>query len=232
MKYIGIIAAMEEEMNAIKKLMNEIKEIDIKNLKFIEGKIKKQDCVLVQCGVGKVNAARTTQLMIDNYEIEEIINVGSAGGLSDKLNVGDIVIGNKIVQYDFDITAFGHKKGYISGVGEYVECDPNLISKIVNIVTETGGNYKVEQGIIATGDRFCNSVELKQTIIKEFNAIAVEMEGGAIAQVAFLNNVPVVIIRSISDSPNGNNEMDFEKYLELASSRCAEIIKKFVEYSC
>ena len=120
MKMIGIIAEMQEEMDEIRKLMSDIKENKIYELTFIEGNINNSNCVLVQSGVGKVNASRTTQIMLDNYDIQYVINVGSAGAANEELNIGDIVIGEKVVQHDFDITAFGHNKGYISNVGEKI----------------------------------------------------------------------------------------------------------------
>ena len=116
-KYVGIIAAMPEEMEAIKMKMSNLKEKDILNLKFFDGKIGNQKIILVKSGVGKVNAARTTQIMIDKFDIDYIINIGSAGSINDEIKYGDIVIGKFVLQHDFDITAFGHEKGYISNIG-------------------------------------------------------------------------------------------------------------------
>lgn len=229
MKKIGIIAAMQEEMNAIKEIMENTSVKQIYELTFIEGKINKKDCVLVQCGVGKVNSSRVTQILIDNFEIEYIINVGSAGTANNELNIGDIVIGENLVQHDFDITAFGHKKGYISNVGETTKSDSKLIEKFKKVITEISyKDYKVKIGTIASGDIFCTENTMKEKINKKFNADAIEMEGAAIAQVCYLDKIPFIVVRSISDSPNGNNNITFEKYLELASKRCSEIIKKFI----
>ena len=123
MKKYGIIAAMKEEMQEIENIMTQKQTHKIYELDFVKGKIYNTDVVLVEAGVGKVNAARTTQILIDNFEVDAIINVGSAASANDELEIGDIVIGNKIVQHDFDITAFGHPKGYISNLGQYVESD-------------------------------------------------------------------------------------------------------------
>ena len=117
---IGIIVAVPEEQEAIEKIIKKIDEKIIYDLRFIEGKIQDKNCILVKCGVGKVNAARTTQLLIDKYNPDCIINVGVAGALNPMLEIGDIVIGESLVQHDFDITAFGHEKGYITGVGEKI----------------------------------------------------------------------------------------------------------------
>ena len=229
MKKIGIIAAMQEEMNAIKEIMKNITEKQVYELTFIEGKINEKDCLLVQCGVGKVNSSRVTQILIDNFEIEYIINVGSAGTANNELDIGDIVIGRDLVQHDFDITAFGHPKGYISNVGECIKSDAKLIEKFKKVIAEIDNNeFKIRIGTIASGDIFCTENWMKEKINKKFNADAIEMEGAAIAQVCYLDNIPFIIVRSISDSPNGNNNITFEKYLELASKRCSEIIKKCI----
>ena len=230
MKEYGIIAAMQEEMQEIKNIMQEIKEEKIYELTFIKGKINDKNIVLVEAGVGKVNAARVTQILIDKFDVQAIINVGSAGSANDELDIGDIVIGQKIVQHDFDITAFGHPKGYISNVGQYVESDVQLIKKMEQTINKIDSNeFKIKIGTIASGDIFCTELQMKNKIRTKFNADAIEMEGAAIAQVCKLDNIPFIIIRSISDKPNGNNEITFDKFLEKASRRCANIIKAFFE---
>ncbi|MCI8700375.1 MAG: 5'-methylthioadenosine/adenosylhomocysteine nucleosidase [Clostridia bacterium] len=229
MKKIGIIAAMEEEKNAIKNIMKNIKENKIYELIFTEGTINEEQCVLVESGVGKVNSSRTTQIMIDKYDIKYIINVGSAGSLVEELNIGDIVIGRKIIQHDFDITAFGHKKGYISNIGECVLSDEKLINKFEKILKEIDEKeIKTKIGTIATGDIFCTETKMKNKIKEKFNADAIEMEAASIAQVCYLDKIPFIILRSISDTPNGKNKITFEEYLELASKRCAEMLEKFI----
>ena len=229
MKKIGIISAMQEEMQEIKNIMTEIKEKNIYELTFINGKIGNRDIVLVEAGIGKVNSARVTQILIDNFEIEGIINVGSAGSANNELNIGDIVIGKKIYQHDFDITAFGHPKGFISNVGEYVESDNKLIEKMEQTIYNISNNdFKIKIGTVASGDIFCTEPKMKDKIRSKFNADAIEMEGAAIAQVCKLDNVPFIIIRSISDSPNGSNNITFDQYLIKASKRCANIIKEYL----
>lgn len=228
---IGIIAAMQEEMNAIKNIMKDIKEISIFDLNFYEGTIKNSRCILVKCGVGKVNAARTTQILIDKFDIEYIINIGSAGSINENVNYGDIVIGKYVVQHDFDITAFGHEKGYISSnLGIKLESDTKLINECEKAITKIENDeFKIIIGTIATGDIFCTSIKMKEKIRQKFNADCVEMEGAAIAQVCVLDEKPFIIIRSISDSPNGNNEIDFKTYLDMASNRCASFIKELMK---
>lgn len=225
----GIIAAMKEEMQEIKKIMQEIEEIKIKELIFFRGKINNNNVILVEAGIGKVNAARVTQLMIDKFEIEKIINVGSAGSANNELKIGDIVIGKRLVQHDFDITAFGHPKGFITNIGQYVESDSELISKMEQTILKLSQNeFKIKIGTIASGDIFCTEPKMKEKIRTKFNADAIEMEGAAIAQVCKLNEIPFIVIRSISDNPDGKNEITFDQFLEKASKRCAEIINKFL----
>lgn len=229
MKKYGIIAAMREEMQEIKKIMTDTEEKNIYELTFTKGKINKTEVILVEAGVGKVNAARTTQILIDNFEIDAIINIGSAGSANDELDIGDIVIGKKLVQHDFDITAFDHPKGFISNVGQYVESDSKLIERMKQTIVELQDKeFKIKIGTIASGDIFCTEIKMKEKIRSKFEADAIEMEGGAIAQVCKLDEVPFIVIRSISDSPNGNNNITFDQFLEKASKRCAIIIKKFM----
>ena len=229
MNKYGIIAAMDEEMQEIEYIMTakEIKKIH--ELNFIEGKINNTDVVLVKAGVGKVNAARTTQILIDNYDVDYIINVGTAGSANDELDIGDIVIGSKLIQHDFDATAFGRPKGYISNVGQYMESNSLLIEKMQNTISKIeDSEFKIKIGTIATGDIFCTELKMKEKIRSKFNADAIEMEGAAIAQVCKLDNIPFLVIRSISDKPNGNNHITFNQFLEKASKRCAQIIKEFL----
>lgn len=225
----GIIAAMQEEMQEIKNIMEQIEEEKIYNLTFIKGKINNQTAVLVESGVGKVNATRTTQILIDHFKIEAVINIGSAGSANNELEIGDIVIGKKLVQHDFDITAFGHPKGFISNVGQYVESDSKLIEKMEQTISKLGNcECNIKIGTIASGDIFCTETKMKDKIKEKFNADAIEMEGAAIAQVCKLDNIPFIIIRSISDKPNGKNEITFNEFLEKASKRCAQIISNFI----
>lgn len=222
--YIGIIVAEIEELEAIKSLMSSIEEMQIYDLAIFKGKVSNKDCLLVRSGVGKVNASRTAQILADNFKLECIINLGSAGSLKEALNIGDIVIGEKLVQHDFDVTAFGRDKGYIPETGMFFECDNSLLQKCKSIEID---NTNISTGIIASGDIFCTDIKMKENIIHEFNADCVEMEGAAIAQVCHLNNVPFIVVRSISDTPNGNNQVDFNEYLRFASKNCAEFIKQF-----
>lgn len=230
MNRVGIIVAMQEELEEILNIMKNVEEKEILGLNFKIGQIEKNKVVVVKCGVGKVNAARVAQILIDKLDVKYMINVGAAGALNPFLNIGDIVIGKKLVQHDFDITAFDHDKGYITGVGEYIYSDEKLVQKFEKIINSLSDNtYKTVTGVIATGDIFCTDIEMKNKIYTRFDADCVEMEGAAIAQVCYLDKIPFIVIRSISDSPNGKNEVDFDKFVELASRRCANLLKEFFQ---
>lgn len=229
MRYIGIIAAMDEEIATIKNLMKDTEVKKIFDLEFIIGKINSKEVILVKCGAGKVHAARTTQILIDNFNIDYIINVGTAGGLNNDIEIGDIVIAEKLVQHDYDITAGGHEKGYVSHTGKYFECDKKLIERSKDTINSLNENFKAVVGLIATGDIFVQDINVKNSIKEEFDADCVEMEGAAIAQVCTLDEIPFIVIRAISDKPNGNNGVDFEKYLEMACKRYAKFIDIFLK---
>ena len=228
MKKIGIIAAMDEECEAIEKILNNLERKEVLNLKFLIGEISGKKCILVKSGVGKVNAARTTQIMVDYFKVDTIFNVGSAGAINESLKIGDVIIAKHVVQHDFDITAFGHSKGYITGVGNNVQCDRDLLDIFENnIIDNSEKSYNIKIGIVATGDIFCTRVEMKDKIRAKFDADVVDMECAAIGQVAYLNRIPFISIRSVSDVPNGNNATTFDENLKLASRRCAIILKEF-----
>lgn len=227
MKKIGIIFAMDEEINAFKDYLSIQNEYDIFDLHFYEGDINNILCMLVTSGVGKVNAARTTQILIDNYGVDLIINVGVAGGVNQELNVMDIVVGEKLVQHDFDITAFNHEKGYIPKVGVYINSDEYLTKLSCDILNQE--NIPYHKGVIASGDIFCTEEAMSTKIARKFNALCVEMEGASIAQVCFLSHIPFIVIRSISDVPNNDNVMVYEEFLEKSSKIVAKALLKIIE---
>ena len=226
MKKIGIIFAMNEELQELLKYLEIKNEYLIFDLKFYEGTINDIECVLVESGVGKVNAARCTQILIDNMKVEYIFNIGVAGGISEKLNVCDIVIGKRLVQHDFDITAFNHQKGYIPNVGVFIESDEYLVN-LANSCIDTS-DYNVLTGTIASGDIFCTEKWMSEKINKKFDALCVEMEGASIAQVCYLSHIPFLIIRSISDTPNNNNVITYDEFLEKSSQNVALFLMKIL----
>lgn len=224
MKKVGIIFAMLEELEAFKGYLNFEKEYTIFELTFYEGTLHGIHCILVESGVGKVNAARTTQILIDNYKVDYIFNIGVAGGISEKLAVGDIVIGEKLVQHDFDITVFNHEKGYVPKVGKFVETDTYLLT-IADAVIKKMSEVRGLRGIIASGDIFCTEIKMSSKIAQKFNALCVEMEGASIAQVCYLSHVPFLIIRSISDVPNNDNVVTYEEFYK----KSCDVVAHFMD---
>ncbi len=212
----GIIFAIEEELESFKKLIKIDKEYNIFDLTFYECSINKNLCVLVQCGVGKVNAARTAQILIDNMKVDYIFNVGVAGGIDKSLKVGDIVIGERLVQHDFDVTPFNYQKGQIPNVGTFIDSDEYLIKLAEKCLR------KAKTGVIASGDIFVTEEWMSKKINKKFNALCCEMEGASIAHVCYLCHIPFLVIRSISDVPNNDNVVTYEEFVEDSSKIIAK----------
>ena len=219
---IGIIFALKEELDEFKKNVEITNEYDIYELKIYECIINNKTCIFVESGIGKVNVARTTQILIDKMNLNYIFNIGVAGGISNSLKVEDIVIGTKLVQHDFDITSFNHKKGYIPNVGIFIDSDEYLIKKAKESLTEA------KNGVIASGDIFISDSKMSEKINMKFNALCVEMEGAAVAQVCYLCHIPFLIIRAISDVPNNNNAVTYEEFLESSSKKIAIGMKNII----
>jgi len=218
---IGIIVAEEKELIEVKNKMFNIEEINLYEKIFYKGLIKTEEVLVVKSNVGKVNAARVTQMMIDKFNIKFIINVGTAGSLDNRLDIGDIVVSENLVQYDFDVTPFGRKLGEIENIGEDIKVDKNILDifKELNVFT----------GCIATGDKFIVDKAEKEILKKEFNALCIEMEGASIAQVCKLNNVPFIVIRSITDKKDGSSKIEFNTFLESSSKKAAELLSEIID---
>ena len=223
---IGIIFAMEEELSSFLNLVKVDKVNKIYDLTFYEITINNRNVVLVISGVGKVNAARACQILIDKYNVKGVINVGVAGGVSENLAIGDIVIGERLVQHDFDITAFNHEKGYISNVGMYLSSSKKLITLIEKIMKKEKITYY--KGVIASGDIFITEEKMSKKIKNKFQALCVEMEGASIAQVCFLSHIPFLVLRSISDIPNNQNVITYENFLKESSMKINKILLKIL----
>lgn len=221
---IGIIFAMKEELNELLKILTLNKQYEIFDLTFYECNLNDKEIILVEAGIGKVNAARTTQILIDNMKVDYIFNIGVAGSTSPSVSVCDIVIGERLVQHDFDITPFDHEKGYIPNVGTYIESDEYLLKLAKDIKVDS----KVHIGNIASGDIFVTDKNMSNKIANKFNALCTEMEGASIAQVCYLSHVPFLVIRSISDSVNGENELTYDDFLLLSSKIVAKYMKELI----
>lgn len=224
---IGIIVATDEELIETKNIMDSIEEKNVYELTFIKGKISNKKVIAVKCGIGKVNAARTTQILIDKFDVDKIINIGAAGGVNPELKIQDIVIGERLVQYDFDVSSSGdYEKGEIQGVGKYIKSDFELINVCRRVLEKRiEKDVNVIIGTIATADIFCSDPEDARKARQEFEADCVEMEGAAVAQVCYLDKVPFLVIRGISDTPDGENEMEYYTYCHIAAKRAADLLQ-------
>lgn len=221
---IGIIVAEEKELIEVKKLMNNVEEKKIYEKIFYIGTIENKHVVVVKCNVGKVNSARVCQMMIDNFDIKLIINVGTAGSVDNRLDIGNIVVANKLVQYDFDVTPFGRKLGEIENIGEDIWVKKELLDLF--------SDMEVHIGCIASGDKFIVNNEEKNNIRKIFEALCIEMEGASIAQVCLLDDIPFLVVRSITDKLDGSSKIEFEEFLESSSKQVASILKQVIKKYC
>ncbi len=224
---IGIIGAMQVEIDGLKALMENEVTINISGIEFVKGEILGKTVVTAVCGIGKVFSAVCAQTMILGFKPDVIINTGVAGSLSDELSIGDIAIADRVVQHDIDTTALGDEPGLISGLNlVYIPTDTKISSILMDSVEELGLHCEV--GTIATGDCFINDNEKKQSIIDKFSAIACEMEGGAIAQACYINDVRFSIIRAISDGGDENSHTDYSAFMKKAAETSIEVIKMFI----
>ncbi len=224
MNNIGLIGAMEEEITLVKEVMSDISVLEFAGLVFYTGKINDTSLVVVRSGIGKVNAAMCTQILIDKFDVECIINIGVAGAIADDLAIGDIVISTELIEHDFDVTAFGHKKGIIPRMDTSVfMADIDLIEKAMMAARDLDGVF-VKKGIIVSGDIFVSSVELKDTLQTDFKADCAEMEGAAIAHVCLLNKMPFLVIRSMSDKANGEAPANFDDFVIESAKNSKKLI--------
>lgn len=226
---IGIIGAMDIEVEGFKNHMTDVKTEQHSNLEFITGKIEDKKCVVVMCGIGKVSAAICTQMMIDKYNPEVIINTGVAGGLDKDLGISDIAVATSVVQHDIDTTIFGDPKGYISNLGLVNIPVEESVSALLAEIASSLDDTTVVQGTIASGDQFISTPYQKNQIIDSFDAIAAEMEGGSIGHVCYANGVKFGILRAISDNASGDALMDYETFKSIAANKTIHIVSDFVK---
>ncbi|MDD8048780.1 MAG: 5'-methylthioadenosine/adenosylhomocysteine nucleosidase [Thomasclavelia sp.] len=225
---IGIIGAMDEEVNAIKEYMKVLNENKVNDIIFYEGSIENKDVVLLLGGIGKVNAAVCSALLFENYDIDYLINVGSSGGLDKFQNVGDIVISDKVVHHDVDLVGFNYPYGQLPQMPLFFESNKTLVKCVKDIIDEDNFNARI--GLIASGDQFVCTKGQVDTILEHFpNALCAEMEAASIAQVAYKYKKPFIILRSLSDVfGKGDNNIQFDEYLKKASKESANITRKLI----
>ena len=228
---LGFICALGIEVEGIVKMMKKADKRTIAKISFYRGEIYGKDVVCCECGIGKVNAAMSTQLMIALYSPDVIINSGIAGSLSGNIRIGDIVISDDCVQHDMDGTEMGDPLGQVQfndEVRTYFPADKPTADRLA-AVCESLDDIRVFRGRIASGDAFIAAHERRQRIADNFNALACEMEGAAVGCVCYRNDVPFVILRSISDDYNNNELVDFMRFRETAAERSIKVISEFIK---
>ena len=225
---IGIIGALDIELERLIDAMQEPVHREISGVPFTCGNLLGKDVVIARAGVGKVNAAVCAQTMALIYEPEIIINSGVSGALVPELRVGDVVIGTDVVQHDVDTTALGDEPGFVSTVDRLSFPLDNFASTAIAAAAEELG-IRAVRGRIASGDQFVASTERKEEIVRLFSAVTCEMEAGAIAHVCFLNRIPCAVIRSISDGGNEEAPMSYEEFLPLAAKNSSELTLAYLK---
>lgn len=217
MKTIGIIGAMEVEVAILKEKMEDVRIIKKASMDFYEGILAGKKVVVVRSGIGKVNAGICAQILADVFSVDAIINTGIAGSLNKNINIGDIVLSTDVVQHDMDATGFGYRKRQIPQMPVFFfNADDNLRRLAAEVCKEVNPDIQVFEGRIASGDQFVCDQDVKNRIVSEFSAYATEMEGAAIGQAAYLNEIPFLVVRAISDKADGSAQMDYSEFEKAA----------------
>jgi len=235
---IGIIGAMEKELSLLCETMGKFNTQKIGGFDFITGKIAEKDVTLLQCGIGKVNAAVGCALLINHFKPNFVINTGSAGGIMPQLKVGDAIISTGLVYHDVDVTAFNYAPGQLPGLPQIFAVEEKYTKLAEEAIDELKkenilpGNFNHSRGLIGSGDVFMHESERIASMRKVFPDIAaVEMEGAAIAHCCHLFSVPTLVIRALSDVAGTESPMSFVEFLPIASEHSAKIVIRIVKKS-
>ena len=229
MNKTGIIGAMELEVETLKSKMTVSRIVKKAGMEFFEGSLNGAQAVIVRSGVGKVNAALCVQILVDLFEITHIINTGVAGSLNAKLDIGDILISRDALHHDVDATIFGYKPGEVPqlGIREF-PADDRLVQLAKASCEKVNADCHAVTGRVVSGDQFISSREVKEKLIADFQGDCAEMEGASIAHGAYLNHVPFVIIRAISDKADDSAEMDYPTFERAAALHSAALVEDMV----
>ena len=227
---IGIIGAMEDEVRELYGMMEDRKCENIGRWKVYEGKLSGKDAVIIRSGIGKVNMAACTQMLIDRFGIDMLINTGVAGSLDAAINIGDIVISTDCIQHDMDAVAFGYDHGVIPQMDTSVfVADKESADKAYAVCKEVNPETGVSFGRVLSGDVFVADKARKDWLVSEFNGKCTEMEGAAMAQVAYINNVPFLVLRAISDKADGSANMDYGQFEKQAIVHMVKLVSELVK---
>uniref|UniRef100_I5ATR2 adenosylhomocysteine nucleosidase n=1 Tax=Eubacterium cellulosolvens (strain ATCC 43171 / JCM 9499 / 6) TaxID=633697 RepID=I5ATR2_EUBC6 len=226
MSLIGIIGAMDEEVAELKQLMTEVNVTTVAGMDFFRGTFEGKPAVVVQSGVGKVNAAICTQILVDHFQVDVVINSGIAGSLQNKIDIGDIVLSSDAVQHDMDATVWGYAPGQVPGMETYIfPGDEKLISLAEEVCAEVNPEIHTFRGRIVSGDQFIADKDTKEKLISTFDGYCAEMEGAAIAQTAWRNKVPFLIIRVICDKADGSAVADDNTFTADCVKHCVRLLQ-------
>lgn len=229
MKRIGIIGAMELEVEQLKSQMTIERIVQKASMEFFTGTLNGVDVVIVRSGIGKVNAALCVQILADIFQVTHVINTGVAGSLNASLDIGDILVSRDALHHDMDVTIFGYKPGEVPQMGfREFKANAAMIDTAVASCKEVNPDINVRIGRVVSGDQFISSKEVKQHLIETFAGDCAEMEGASIAHGAYLNNIPFVIIRAISDKADDSAEMDYPSFEKAAAAHSARLVAHMI----
>jgi len=226
---IGIIGAMDEEIKLFKQDMQEVLETAKAGITYYSGTFGGKEIVLCKSGVGKVNASVCTQVLIDQFQVTAVVFTGVAGALNPRLEIGDIVVSSECMHHDMDATALGFRKGEIPFAAHSVFRADNRLVELADAASKSVVEGKTVIGRILSGDQFVADRGLVQELHEELSGDCTEMEGAAVAQVCDMNQIPFVIIRSMSDKADGSAHVNFTEFTHLASERSYQIVARMVE---
>ena len=229
---VGIIGAMEEEVATLKGGLTDPKTTTVAGMEFCEGKMEGKSVVVVQCGMGKVNAGICATTLINQFGCTKVINTGVAGSLDNQINIGDIVVSVDACQHDFTVESIGFAKGEIPYTGlSAFPADETMRKEAVAAAQAAAPDVRVFEGRVCSGDQFVSSRAQKETIKANFGGMCCEMEGGAVAQACYLNGTPFVIIRAISDKADESEEISFELFKKSAAEHCASVVRHIIAHT-
>lgn len=229
MSKIGIIGAMELEVETLKSKMDVTGQTTRAGMVFFEGTLGQARVVVVRCGIGKVNAAMCVQILADLFDVTHVINTGVAGSLNAALDIGDIVISRDVIHHDMDVRVFGYALGQVPQLDTLAfPGDETMIRLALSSCEEANPGLRAAVGRVVSGDQFISGKEIKERLIAEFHADCTEMEGAAIAHASYLNGLPFVVIRAISDKADDSAQMDYPAFERKAAEHCARLVEVLV----
>lgn len=226
---LGIIGAMEQEIAAIREDMEHVETMTRASMEFYKGSLNGHQVVVVQSGVGKVNAAVCAQILVDVYQVSAIVNTGVAGSLRAEINIGDIVLSSDALQHDMDVTLLGYEPGQIPGMQVLsFPAEQKLIQLAAECCQRVNPDIQTFVGRVVSGDQFVSDSKKKEWLIGKFDGYCTEMEGAAIAQTAYLNQIPFLIIRAISDKADDSASMDYPEFEAQAIRHYVRLLEEMI----